>query len=332
VPEFHWEFPWERDGATCVCIRRYFHMARPLRFIPNDSLVEITTRTLHGRLLLKPSPTLTDLLLGVIGRAQATYSMAIHAFVVVSSHAHFLLSPTSAQQLASFMQFVNANMAKEAARLHDWPERVWSRRYRAIPVVDEQAAHARMGYILSHGAKEGLISSAAAWPGPNCIAALTHGIRLRGTWIDRTAEYRARSSGKDVNQGKFATVYDIKLTPLPDLAGLSDDQRQAHYRRVVREIDAAAFASNEEKERESLGVEKILAQDPHHRPLSPDRSPAPLVHAHDRQKRNEYLVAYREFVINFRTGVANLLSQAKQICKLFPDWAFPPALPFKVGS
>ena len=70
-------------------------MARPLRFIPCNSLVEITTRTLQGRLLLMPSPELTDTLLGVIGKAQALCKMSIHAFVVLSNHAHLLLSPST---------------------------------------------------------------------------------------------------------------------------------------------------------------------------------------------------------------------------------------------
>ena len=45
-------------------------MPRPLRFIPEHSLVEITTRTIQGRLLLKPSPELNELILGIIGRRQ----------------------------------------------------------------------------------------------------------------------------------------------------------------------------------------------------------------------------------------------------------------------
>jgi hypothetical protein len=133
---------------------------RPLRFIPENSLVEITTRTIQGRLLLTPCPDRNDLVLGVLGKAQQTYKMTIHAFVVASIHAHPLLSPTSAYQLARLMQFVNANIAKEVARLHDWPERVWSRRYRAIPVVDDKAAHARIRYQMSHGAKAGLVAAA----------------------------------------------------------------------------------------------------------------------------------------------------------------------------
>jgi hypothetical protein len=307
-------------------------MPRPLRFIPEHSLVEITTRTIQGRLLLRPSPELNAVVLGAFGKAQDTYKMTVHAFVVLSTHAHLLVSPTSAQQLARFMQFLNANIAKEVARLHNWPERVWSRRYRAIPVVDDKAAHARMRYQLSHGAKEGLVAAVGSWPGPNCIAALTHGDFLRGTWFDRSAEYRARAAGKDIKPGEFATTYDVKLTPLPCLLDITEDQRQAHYRRVVSEIDVAAAAANKEKGRTPMGVQAILDQDPHHRPEAPDRSPAPLVHAHDDEKREQYLAAYRVFVINFRAGVDSLKAKAKKLTELFPDWAFPPALPFKAAA
>jgi REP element-mobilizing transposase RayT len=307
-------------------------MSRPLRFIPDHFLVEITTRTLQGRLLLRPSPELNDFILGVIGKAQGTYKMTIHAFVVVSNHAHLLVSPSSAQQLARFMQFVNANIAKEVARLHDWPERVWSRRYRAIPVVDDEAAHARIRYQLSHGAKEGLVATAGSWPGPSCIAALTHGDRLRGTWYDRSAEYRARAVGREIKPGQFATSYSVQLTPLPCMLDKSADQQQSHYRRVVGEIDAAAAVTNKDKNRTPMGVQAILNQDPHHRPEALARSPAPLVHAHDNEKRDAYLHAYRVFVINFRAGVDSMKAKAKQISDLFPDWAFPPALPFKASA
>jgi hypothetical protein len=52
--------------------------------------------------MLRPSPELTDIILGIlgiIGKAQALYSMTIHAFVFLSTHSHFLLSPISAGQL-----------------------------------------------------------------------------------------------------------------------------------------------------------------------------------------------------------------------------------------
>jgi hypothetical protein len=129
--------------------------------------------------------------------------------------------------------------------------------------------------------------------------------------------------------GQFATSYDIKISPLPCLLDMSTDQQQAHYRRVVREIDAAAYAANNERRRTPLGVRRILAQDPHYRPEVTDRSPAPLVHAYDDERRDDYLAAFRVFIINFRAGVDSMLAKAKLITDMLPDWAFPPALPFK---
>jgi hypothetical protein len=305
---------------------------RPLRFIPEHSLVEITTRTLHGRLLLKPSPELTNLILGVIGKAQYLYGMTIHAFVFLSTHAHFLLSPASAGQLARFMQFVNANVAKEAGRLHVWPERLWSRRYRAIVVVDEQAAHARLRYILAHGAKEGLVGSSASWPGPNCVDALTTGELLRGTWLDRSAEFKARERGETVLPAQFATTFDVHLAPLPCLQHLTSDERQAHCRRVVAEIKARAEADNREKGRQPMGVAAILAQDPHSKPATTDRSPAPFVHATHDSTVQEFRAAYTAFFDAFRAGGRRLLERAGELRELFPLWAFPPPLPFNAPA
>jgi hypothetical protein len=307
-------------------------MARPLRFVPPGSLVEVTTRTLQGRLLLKPSPELTDLILGVIGKAQALYGMTIHAFVFLSTHAHFLVSPTSAGQLARFMQFVNANVAKEAGRLHVWPERLWSRRYRAIVVADETAAHARLRYVLAHGAKEGLVGSSASWPGPNCVDALTNGELLRGTWLDRSSEFKARQRGETVLPSQFATTFDVKLTPLPCLQHLTEDERQAHCRRLVAEIKARAEAENREKGRQPMGVAAILAQDPHSKPASTDRSPAPFVHATHDSTVQEFRAAYVAFFDAFRAGGRHLLERADELREMFPLWAFPPPLPFNAPA
>jgi len=59
------------------------------------------------------------------------------------------------------------------------------------------------------------VAKPAEWPGPNCVAALTNGELLRGTWFNRSAEYAARQRGKSVLPLQFATTFDVKLTPLP---------------------------------------------------------------------------------------------------------------------
>ena len=54
-------------------------MARRLRFIPPGSLVEVTCRTIQGRLLLRPSPVLHDAIRGVLARAARLYAVEVHA-------------------------------------------------------------------------------------------------------------------------------------------------------------------------------------------------------------------------------------------------------------
>jgi hypothetical protein len=77
-----------------------------------------------------------------------------------------------------------------------------------------------------------------------------------------------------------------------------------------------------------MTVEQILAQDPHGRPASTDRSPAPFVHATDDSVERAFRVAYRAFVDAFRAGVFRLRDRAREIMDMFPLGAFPPQLPF----
>jgi len=108
---------------------------------------------------------------------------------------------------------------------------------------------------------------------------------------------------------------------------LPEDQRQAEIRRMVKEIEAAACAENQAKGRQPLGVAAILAQDPHSRPASTDRSPAPFVHASDEQTELDFRAKYRDFVNAFRTGAIHIREPGqKLVAELFPASAFPPAL------
>ncbi|RLB57529.1 MAG: hypothetical protein DRI34_07535, partial [Deltaproteobacteria bacterium] len=132
-----------------------------------ETTFEVTTRTLQGRLLLRPSKKLNSIILGIVGRALAMYPVKLHLLVVASNHLHLILTTSSTRQLASFMNFVNGNLAREAGRLHGWREKFWSRRYRAIAIEDDAKLRERVKYALSHGCKEGLVLRPGQWPGVN---------------------------------------------------------------------------------------------------------------------------------------------------------------------
>ena len=57
--------------------------------------MEVTTRTIQSRFLLRPSAELNDLILGVIGRASFLYDVDVHAFVVLMDHPDYVSFSTS---------------------------------------------------------------------------------------------------------------------------------------------------------------------------------------------------------------------------------------------
>ncbi|MEO8198506.1 MAG: hypothetical protein ABI689_17470, partial [Thermoanaerobaculia bacterium] len=78
-------------------------MPRRLRYVPlGGALVEISCRTVQGRLLLRPSPSLNEAALGVLARAARLWEVAVHAFAFLSNHYHLLVWVADTAQLAAF--------------------------------------------------------------------------------------------------------------------------------------------------------------------------------------------------------------------------------------
>lgn len=304
-------------------------MSRRLRFIPPGSLVEVTCRTVQGRLLLRPTPVLRDLTLGVLARAARLYPVEVHAFAFLSNHYHLLLSVPDAQRLAQFMNYVNSNLAREAGRLIRWRERFWGRRYQAILVSDEEAAQvARLRYVLAHGVKEGFVASPLDWPGAHCAQALLEGSPVGGRWIDRTLEYRASRWKKAiVDPEALVTFEELWLAPLPCWRRVKPEKVRWRVEELVDRIEAERAAAVEESGRPLLGRAGVQSQDPHLEPNRIKKGPAPLVHAASRTARDALREGYRLFVAGYRQAARQLREGVAGV--LFPDGAFPPAIPFR---
>jgi hypothetical protein len=299
---------------------------RPLRYIPSGLVVEVTSRTIQGRLLLRPSPQVNDIILGVLGRALALFDVKVCALAVLSNHFHALLLPADAAELARFMAHIKRNISEELGRLHQWPGPLWDRRYRAIVVADDASQVERLRYIFEQGTKEGLVARPGAWPGVHCVDALVDGTTLSGTWLDRSAMYEARRRGSDVERSAFECVYPVHLSPLPCWQELPETERRARCATMVAQIEEHYAAINEALERQPVGAAFVLAQDPHSRPRSSERSPAPLVHAASKRVRKMFREAYRRFVDAFRRA-AERVRQGVFDAE-FPLHSFPPPRPF----
>ncbi len=100
------------------------------------------------------------------------------------------------------MGYFNSKLAREVARSTGWRDKVFSRRYQAILVSDEEEAQiGRLVYVLSHGCKENLVARPQDWPGVHSVTALLTGEPIEGTWFDRTREWEARCGRPPISCG-----------------------------------------------------------------------------------------------------------------------------------
>jgi hypothetical protein len=309
-------------------------MSRPLRFIPeSQTLVEVSTRTVQSRLLLRPSPALNEIVVGTLARAQRLYEVKICAFAFLSNHYHLLLRVDSAKQLSDFMGYFNSNLAREVCRLVDWSDKVWARRFRAIVISQEEGAQiGRLKYVLAHGVKEGvagLVERPRDWPGVHAVRSLVEGEPVEGYWFDRTQECGARRRGEDFDRLHYASRETLTLSPMPCWEHLPAATQKERLAGVVQEIEAEAAERRETTGCAPPGPAAIRKQDPHGCPATTQKSPAPLFHAFSQRVHKELHDAYRRFLGAFREAAERL--RAGDRSAVFPDGCFPPALPF-VGA
>ena len=288
-------------------------------------VVEVTLRVIHGRFLLRPSDDLNEIVLGILGRAQEACGIRLHAFIFMSNHYHLILTVPNAKALAKFECYLNGNLAREAGRLHGWNEKVWSRRYTAIPILDEVAMVQRLEYLLSHGCKEGLVARPQDWPGASSLHSMLTGEPIGGFWFNRTAEWYARRRGRPFDKYAFATEHAVELTPLPCWERLEEDAYRARVAAMVQDIEDRTRAGNRGAGIVPPGALHVLAQDPHNHPDDPARSPAPRCHTSLPSLRREYLAAYYAFVDVYME--ASALFRSGKLDAEFPADCIPPPAP-----
>jgi REP element-mobilizing transposase RayT len=298
------------------------------RYIEPGSLVEVTTTCIQNRYLLRPSPELNEIFVGVLGKAQEEYDLDIVAVTAMSSHYHTLVVPEDQEQLSHFMCFVNGNLSKEVGHLHDWKGAMWASSYHQIPVDKDEATQvARLRYILAQGVKEGLVERPEDWPGVQSATALCEGRPLTGRWIDRTAFYVHREvQQEDVTEADFSEEVRLWFSPLPAWADMSPEQYQDAVAGLIGLIVDEAAAHRRSTGSSVLGADAVRRCDPHYRPPHPDRSPQPMFHTATVDAYRTLYKAFSQIFAAYRIASERL--RAGHLDAEFPEGTFPCALPF----
>ena len=293
-------------------------------------MVFVSIRCIQARFLLRPSPRVNQLILGVLARAQRKYEVRIFAPAFLSNHGHMLLWFRDAEQQAKFMHFVDGNIAREIGKLHKWSGKFWGQPFSSSIVASDEASQVMMlRYVLEQACKEGLVASPRDWPGVHAASILLSGRNPKGIWVNRTGLYEARRRKR--NRGKIRVVdfeeeLELEISQLPCWAHLSGEEYLERISDMVREIEERTAERHRLEGSRPLGRHAVLQQQPHHQPKNAKSSRLPIVHAASNAVRRVYVEAYKIFLAAYRAASEKLRSGHPT--PRFPEGCFPPGQPF----
>ncbi len=302
-------------------------MPRMPRFIPPGSLVELSSRTLGGRLFLRPSPEVNDLIRGILARYAERHGIGLVAPAFLLNHFHLLAVAPDAHSLSAFMRDVKSSLARRIGTRVGWNCTFWGRRYDPILVSDEEAAQVeRLTYLLSQTLKENLVTRVADYPGVHAAHHLLSGKPLGGHWHNGTHAYRAGRSRRRRPPQAFLERHEVDLVPLPCWAHLPPEAYRARIAEIVARLERETRERHREEDTRPLGRRRILVQDPLRTTPDPRSGPKPRVHAACQAVRKQMLAALRAFLDAYRR--ASAAWREGDFTVEFPEGAFAPAPAF----
>jgi len=149
---------------------------------------------------------------------------------------------------------------------------------------------------------------------------------IEGAWFDGTAAYRDQKAGKAKAHEAYEEPETIRLSPLPCWQHLAAEAYQRRMAEMVASIEQETREHYRHAGTAPTGTSLVLAGDPHEKPWTVKRSPAPAFHAASRKARTLLRGAYLCFVIAYREAARKLRRGEQSVA--FPSGSFPPALPF----
>jgi hypothetical protein len=245
-----------------------------------------------------------------------------YGLIVMSDHPHHYLGHNEGK-LDEFFQYFDGQVARALNRFHGRRHQFWSRRYSAIPVLDEQSDIERLLYFLTNPQKADLVDKIEQWPGLSSARFYLGETDENNEFLffDRTAWDRAK---KPQAIARFLRVVKIKYSVPPALAHLTETERVEFMRRLVGEGEAVFRSKRQSEGKGVLGEEGLKQTDTQSRPPKPKTGRMPLCICSDAElkiafftARYRYMAVYRELTKDYRE------SEQPGILEL-PLGAYPP--------
>jgi hypothetical protein len=137
-------------------------------------------------------------------------------YALMSNHIQMIVQ-TKGKNLAKFMGYVKARIAETINLLTGKRGPLWSRRYDAQAILDDEAASDRLAYCLDNPVDACLVDTPDSWPGLNLAFGMGETDAVEFEYLDRTEWHKA---GRSDNLDDFYRTATLHLSPLPQLKGM----------------------------------------------------------------------------------------------------------------
>ncbi len=264
-------------------------MTMPRQVLPGTTYL-VTRRCSQRQFLLRPSPTTTSIFGYLLAVAARRFSVSVHAFCVMSTHFHLVVTDTNAR-LPAFEQYLDSLVARALNAALGRCESFWApSSYSAVSLSSPEDVIEKAAYVLANPVAAGLVKRGREWPGlwsePDQIGAG----RIRFTRPE--SFFRA--------EGPMPEAVELELTVPPGFESSAQFRDRLIAALTVHE-ERAAVASRGST---FLGAARVLAQEPFSRAtaLEPLRGLNPRIASRDKWKRIEALSRLKEFLTSYRAA------------------------------
>jgi len=249
-------------------------------------------------------------------------SVDFYGTIVMSDHPHHLLSHKQGR-LDTFFEYFNGQVARALNRFYGRRHQLWSRRYSAIPILDEQTDIERLIYFLTNPQKADLVDKIEQWPGISSAQFHLGDSEDNNEYLffDRTAWHRAKSP-KAI--ARFLKVVRIKYAVLPALAHLPAAKRKQLLRRLVEERESQLRAQRQIVGKRVLGKQGLKQTDSKGRPQNPKIGSCPLCLCSDKELRMKFIDARSVYEAVYREQTQAYRESKKIMILQLPLGSYPP--------
>ncbi len=298
-------------GPVCAL---HLCMTQP-RMVLQGATSMVTRRTLRRHHLFRPDPAIAQLYLYTLGICAKEFGMQLHAFVLMSTHEHLVLTDTN-RRLPDFLRRLHRLMALGTKVLRKWEGPVWDHeRPSVVRLLTERAVIERMAYVLANPVKAGLVQRAAHWPG---VTVLPQQLGRRTWKVNRPDFYFDADNWPD--------EVELTLTLPPPLQALyTDAQIRDAVALELTHQERLARAEVRKKGWRVLGSERIRRVSPYGRAKSfepiRDRNPTFAVGRGQRRAFFGAVVELRAFRRAYRDALERWRAGLRQTVFPIGTWA-----------